>query len=116
MLGVRLSLDSQQYHQYIEDLIQLCQLPPEHRLDVRTRLFSDYDAHFAGRNIFGLFAQQRYEFVEVTGKSPETFVDLVNLIIFPHCKHVVKTKSGPPAVHVVEIIHVSHLQFPFGVV
>ena len=55
MLGVRLPPDSQQYHQY--------QLPPEHRIDVRTKLFSDYDVHFAGRNIFGLFAQQRYEFL-----------------------------------------------------
>ena len=83
MLSVRLPPDSQQYHQYIDDLIKLGQLPPEHRLDVRTRLFSDYDVHFAGRNIFGLFAQQRYEFFEVTCESPETFVDLVNLIIFP---------------------------------
>ena len=41
MLDIRLPPDSQQYHQYIEDLIKLCQLPPEHRLDVRTRSFSE---------------------------------------------------------------------------
>ena len=40
LLGVRLPPDSQQYHQYTEDLIQLCQLPPEHCLGVRARSFS----------------------------------------------------------------------------
>ena len=58
-------------------LLLLCRLPPDPLMDVRFRLFSDYELDYSGRDVFQLLSGQRYEFFEITGESPETFLQFV---------------------------------------
>jgi hypothetical protein len=72
------------FHEYqkfvVKLLLQIVQLPAEHTLSVQQRLFGEYDVECTGRNVFTLFSDHRYEFFEVTGEGPETFLELVNIL------------------------------------
>jgi DDE superfamily endonuclease/Helix-turn-helix of DDE superfamily endonuclease len=58
----------------------LSQPPPDPLVDIRHRLFSDDNVDYQGRDIFEMFAGQPYCFFEVTGETPETFVNFINPI------------------------------------
>jgi len=78
---VRLPSYKSGYQRYLmQSILLLCRFPPDPTLDLRLRLFSDYDADYLGRDVFSLFAEQRYEFFETSGESPETFLIVVNEI------------------------------------
>jgi hypothetical protein len=78
------SPDFEEYQRYIVNtILLLSRLPPDPPLDIKSRLVVDHDAQYSGRNVFGLFSRQRFQFFEITGESPETFVDLVNVLNIP---------------------------------
>lgn len=54
--------------------------PPNPQADIRIRMFSGLNYNYLGRNVFESIAEQRYTFFEVTGETPETFIQLVNIL------------------------------------
>lgn len=61
-------------------LLWLIQAPPNPFLDLRFRLFANDINSYGGRDVFRLFATNKYQFFEVTGETPETLLQLVNLL------------------------------------
>ena len=81
--------------------------PPDATLDLRLRLFSDYIVDYLGRDVFALFAEQRYAFFEISGESPETFT-FVNEITLPTCEQCTLSKKN--SVH--EYVFIRLLTYP----
>ena len=78
----------------MQSILQLCRFPPDPTLDLRLRLLSDYDVDYLGRDVFSLFAEQRYEFFEISSESPETFLTFVNEIALPTCENCTLSKRN----------------------
>lgn len=79
----------QEYFQYVQTtIIALSQPPPDPVTDIRYRLFFRDVNFFKGRDVFLMFARNRYHFYEMTCETPETFLQLVQLIsvAFNRCK------------------------------
>jgi len=92
---VRLPSYTSGYQRYlIQSILLLCRFSPDPTLDLRLRLFSDYDVDYLGRDVFSLFAEQRYEFFEISGESPETFLTFVNEIALPTCENCTLSKRN----------------------
>ena len=56
------------------------QPPPDPVTDVRYRLFFGDMNAFGGRDIFTMFSKNRYHFYEMTGETPETFLQLLQIL------------------------------------
>ena len=54
--------------------------PPDPVTDVRYRLFFGDMNAFGGRDIFTMFSKNRYHFYEMTGETPETFLQLMQIL------------------------------------
>ena len=58
-------------------LLCIMRLPPDPMLDIRNRLFAYDEESYSGRNVFRSLSEHRYQFFEMTGETPETFLQLV---------------------------------------
>ena len=47
-------------------------------VNIRNILFSNDNNIYEGRDVFKLFCQNRFDFYNITGETPETFLQLVN--------------------------------------
>ena len=73
--------DCHDYHQYVcSTLATVVQPPPDPVTDVRYRLFLGDMNAFGGRDIFTMFSKNRYHFYEMTGETPETFLQLLQIL------------------------------------
>ena len=70
-----------EYFQYIQTtLVAVSQPPPDPMTDIRYRLFFRDENVFRGRDVFLIFSTNRYSFYELTSETPETFLQLVEII------------------------------------
>ena len=74
--------DCHDYHQYVcSTLATVVQPPPDPVTDVRYRLFLDDMNAFGGRDIFTMFfSKNMYHFYEMTGETPDTFLQLLQIL------------------------------------
>lgn len=69
---------------FITILISMLIPPPDPLLDARHRLCSSEHVLWSGRNVFKLFCTHVYYFYEITGESPDSFVDIVRNVFEFH--------------------------------
>uniref|UniRef100_A0A8W8LMU9 DDE Tnp4 domain-containing protein n=1 Tax=Magallana gigas TaxID=29159 RepID=A0A8W8LMU9_MAGGI len=62
---------------FIPILISMLIPPPDPLLDARHRLCASEPVLWSGRDVFKLFCTHVYSFYEITGESPDSFVDIV---------------------------------------
>jgi hypothetical protein len=93
--SAQLPPDYEDFEQVFKNLIlAMCRPPPNALMDLRNRLFSDYEAQYLGRNVFDLISSQRYEFFEITGESQETFIQLVNSVPFSENNNTLSRRNS----------------------
>ena len=61
-------------------IVDIVQYPPYPLLSVHDRLFSNAANMYEGRDVFSTFSRHRAHFYEMTGETPETLIQLVNLV------------------------------------
>lgn len=66
----------------ISILISMLIPPPDPLLDARHRLCASEPVLWSGRDVFKLFCTHVYSFYEITGESPDSFVDIVMYLNF----------------------------------
>lgn len=66
---------------FIPILISMLIPPPDPLLDARHRLCASEPVLWSGRDVFKLFCTHVYSFYEITGESPDSFVDIVRNVL-----------------------------------
>ena len=73
--------DVNQYFQMIYSiLLAVFRLPPHSVLNVHARLFAREIGVYEGRDVFRMLSVNRSQFYNITGETPETFLQLVILL------------------------------------
>ena len=80
--------DITRYYGLICMILELVRPPPNPMLNIRHRLLGIIEDAYSGRNVFSFLCSHRYQFFQVTGETPETFLDLLkSLCISSHKTH-----------------------------
>ena len=80
--------DADEFMQLVIRVLMIVLRPPittAHELRTVARLFSGDINLYEGRRNFRLFATNRLHFYNITGETPETFINLVNILHVKHC-------------------------------
>lgn len=87
--------DTTQYLDFLASyLASIIRLPPDLMLDIRHRLFAIDEDAYNGRNVFAMFADQRFHFFEITGETLETFLQLVAFLrVSAHRRHTLSVRN-----------------------
>jgi len=97
MLALLMSIppppDHNDFIEYVHSVLVtiICRPPPS--LNIKQRLFPELDIYFQGRDVFGMFWHQEYDFFEITGETPQTFISLSNEIILPGSARVLSKEN-----------------------
>ena len=80
--------------EFIANLMIIVNLPPSPSTDIRFRHFSEDGTLHEGRDVFTMFAENRYQFYQLTGETPETLIHLQNLIsLQPDRDHLLSVRN-----------------------
>ena len=83
--------DENQYFRLIFSMLLTILRPPvDPLINIRNRLFSNDNNIFEGRDVFNLFCQNRFDFYNITGETPETFLQLVTTLDIQTHNHRVR--------------------------
>ena len=75
-------------------LFELVRPPPHKTLNVRYRLYEVIDEIYGKRNMLELLASHRFQFFQVTGETPETFLNLLGILnVRGYRSHTFSTKN-----------------------
>ena len=83
--------DGNQYFRLINSMLLTILRPPvDPLINIRNRLFSNDNNIYEGRDVFSLFSGNRFDFYNITGETPETFIELVNILEIQTHSHCVR--------------------------
>ena len=86
--------DIPRYSGLICMILELVRPPPIPMLNIRHRLLGIIEDTYSGRNVFSFLSSHRYQFFQVTGETPETFLDLLkSLRISSHKTHQLSPRN-----------------------
>ncbi|XP_060551175.1 uncharacterized protein LOC132712764 [Ruditapes philippinarum] len=73
--------DASEYINRVRSCLVAVVMPPLNPvLDIRHRLFSNDSNIYSGRNVFQIFSANRYNFYNLTGETPETLIDMLQIV------------------------------------
>lgn len=85
--------DAIQYYEFVYNvLLSIVRPQPDPMLNVRNRLFFEDINTYEGRNMFDLLSNNRCHFYYITGETPETFLQLINLLDINMQQHTIRHK------------------------
>ena len=83
--------DGNQYFRlFFSMLLTILRPPCDPLVNIRNRLFANDNNVYEGRDVFSLFSVNRINFYNITGETPETFIQLENLLEIQTHYHCVR--------------------------